>query len=62
MTKLAEAVTGDSLCSAKRPVKFAAVQFPHPCLSMALKPKAKGDEGKVAQALQRLWRRPDHNL
>ena len=54
VTKLAEAVTGDSLCSAKRPVKFAAVQFPHPCLSMALKPKAKGDEGKVAQALQRL--------
>ena len=30
------------------------MEFPAPCLSIAFKPKAKGDEGKIAQALQRL--------
>ncbi|MBE6883250.1 MAG: elongation factor G [Ruminococcaceae bacterium] len=54
VTKLAEAVTGDSYCDAKRVVKFAKVEYPTPCLTMAVTPKGKGDEGKIAQGLQRL--------
>jgi elongation factor G len=54
VTKLAETKTGDSLCDPKRPVSFAATQFPAPTLSMAVRVKAKGDEGKVAQGMVRL--------
>ncbi|WP_071428105.1 elongation factor G [Merdimmobilis hominis] len=54
ITKLSEAVTGDSLCDPKRAVKFDPVGFSHPTLTMAVKAKNKGDEGKVAQAMQRL--------
>ncbi|MCI8441991.1 MAG: elongation factor G [Provencibacterium sp.] len=54
VTKLAAAMTGDSLCDPKRPVTFEAVQFPAPCLSMAIKLKGKGDESKIAGSLTRL--------
>jgi len=54
ITKLATAVTGDSLCDPKKVVSFEPTKFPAPTLSMAVKTKNKGDEGKVAQALQRL--------
>ena len=54
VTKLSEAITGDSLCDPKRVVKFEPTQFPNPTLVMAVKAKNKGDEGKVAQGLQRL--------
>ncbi len=54
VTKLAEAVTGDSLCDAKKVVSFEAPNFPKPTLTMAVKPKVKGDDAKVAQGLQRL--------
>lgn len=54
ITKLAESVTGDSLCAAARKVTFPAMNFPHPTLSMAVAAKNKGDEGKVAQGMQRL--------
>lgn len=53
-TKLNESVTGDSLCDPRRVVKFKPARFPAPCLSMAIVPKSKGDEGKISQALQRL--------
>ncbi|MEG1942201.1 MAG: elongation factor G, partial [Angelakisella sp.] len=54
ITKLSEAVTGDTLCDPKRVVSCNVVTFPEPCLSMAIKVKNKGDEGKIAQALARL--------
>lgn len=54
VTKLSGAVTGDTLCDPKKVVSFERVQFPEPCLSMAVKVKNKGDEGKVAQGMQRL--------
>lgn len=53
VTKLS-ASTGDTLCDPKRVVSFPRMEFPAPCLSMAVKVKAKGDEGKVAQGMQRL--------
>ncbi len=54
ITKLAEAVTSDSLCDPKRVVSFRTTKFPKPCLSMAVKVKNKGDEGKIAQSIIRL--------
>ena len=54
ITKLSEAVTGDTLCDPKRVAAFAPTRFPAPCLSMAVVVKGKGDEGKIAAALARL--------
>ncbi|MFA9379884.1 MAG: elongation factor G [Acetanaerobacterium sp.] len=54
VSKLSETVTGDTLCDPKRVVSFAPVVFPAPCMSMAISVKAKGDEGKVVQGIQRL--------
>jgi len=54
VTKLSETITGDCLCDPKRQVAFEPVRFPSATLSMAVKVKKKGDEGKVSQGLQRL--------
>ena len=54
VTKLGETITGDSLCDPKRPLTFARTAFPHATLSMAVRVKNKGDEGKVAGGMQRL--------
>ncbi len=54
VSKLSETVTGDTLCDPKRVVSLAGVAFPAPCMSMSVKPKAKGEEGKIAQGIQRL--------
>ncbi len=54
VTKLAETVTGDSLCDPKRPLSFFPTIFPTASLTMAVLTKNKGDEGKIAQGIQRL--------
>ena len=54
ITKLSETITGDTLCDPKRVVSLPAIQFPNACLTMAVKPKGKGDESKVAQGIGRL--------
>ena len=54
VTKLTGFKTGDTLCSAKNPIELAAVSFPAPCLSMAVKVRKKGEEDKVASGLNRL--------
>ena len=54
ITKLTGAKTGDTLCDAKRVVRFAGVAYAAPTLSMAVKVKNKGDEGKIAQGMLRL--------
>jgi len=54
VTKLGGTNTGDLLCDPARQLKTSEMEFPNPCLSIAIKPKSKGDEGKIAQALQRL--------
>lgn len=54
ITKLQNAVTGDTLCDAKRVIAFRPTEFPKPCLSMAVVLKGKGDEAKIAGAMQRL--------
>ncbi|MCR5485629.1 MAG: elongation factor G [Clostridiales bacterium] len=54
VTKLAGIVTGDTLCSPKKVVELEKVDFPAPCLSMAVKVRKKGEEEKVAAGLNRL--------
>ena len=54
ITKLASTLTGDTLCDPKRKLTFEEIGFPKPCYSMAIRPKAKGDEAKIAQGLAKL--------
>lgn len=54
VTKLSDSITGDTLCDPKKVVSFERTEFPAACLSMAVKIKVKGDEGKVAQGMTRL--------
>ncbi len=48
------AKTGDTLCSPERRVKLAPVVYPVPSLSMAVLPRNKGEDDKVAQGILRL--------
>ncbi len=45
---------GDALCTGDFRVKFPAIEFPTPMVSLAVDPKARGDEGKISGALQKL--------
>ncbi|MBQ1434439.1 MAG: elongation factor G [Clostridia bacterium] len=54
VTKLGKTVTGDTLCASSRQIKFEGIDFPKPSLSLAIVPKAKGDEEKIASGLTRL--------
>ena len=54
VTKMAGVKTGDTLCDPKNILKLAGVDFPKPCLSMAVKVSKKGEEEKVAAGLTRL--------
>lgn len=53
VAKLGNVITGDTL-SVKGNVAIAAIDFPAPNLLVAVYPKAKGDEEKIAQALNRM--------
>ena len=46
--------TGDTLCDSRKVVKMPAIPFPEPCYSVAIAPKTKGQEDKVAGGLTRL--------
>ena len=54
VTKLSGVRTGDTLSNPKNPVTLMGVNFPTPCLSMAVNVRKKGEEEKVAQGLNRL--------
>ena len=54
VTKLSATQTGDALCDPKKVVSFDPINFPKPCLTMAIKVEAKGDESKIASGLLRL--------
>jgi elongation factor G len=53
VAKLGDVLTGDTL-STKGKIAASNVEFPAPTLSMAIYPKAKGDEEKIATSLNRL--------
>ncbi|MCX5781247.1 MAG: elongation factor G [Elusimicrobia bacterium] len=46
--------TGDTLCSEEKPIILEAINFPEPVISVAIEPKSKADEEKLAIALGRL--------
>ncbi|MBR4635611.1 MAG: elongation factor G [Clostridia bacterium] len=54
MAKLQFTATGDTLCDAADPVKFAPIEFPQPCISRAVSAKKQGEEDKVIQGITRL--------
>lgn len=52
--KLTSTKTGDTLCSPLRKVVLDGIDYPVSSYTMAVYPKAKGDEDKLAQALAKL--------
>lgn len=54
VAKLQFTTTGDTLCDVNNPVVFDKIEFPAPCISLAIEPKSKGDEDKIGSGLQRL--------
>jgi len=46
--------TGDTLCDEDHPILLEPPSFPDPVISMAIEPKTKIDQEKMANALQRL--------
>ena len=51
---LKDTTTGDTLCAEKDPVVLETMTFPDPVIEIAVEPKTKNDQEKMAQALQRL--------
>jgi elongation factor G len=51
---LKDTTTGDTLCDAANPVVLESMSFPAPVISVAIEPKTKGDQDKLATAIQRL--------
>ncbi len=54
ITKLADTKTNDTLCKHGGSVELAPIIFPKPNLSLAIFPKAKGDEEKISSGLAKL--------
>ena len=54
VTKLTNTNTGDTLCSASNKIILEGIDFPEPAISLAVTPKAKGDEEKITAGLNRL--------
>lgn len=54
IAKMNSPKTGDTLCEPARVVSLPEINFPRPCLSMAVKPVKKGDEEKISLGLHRL--------
>lgn len=52
--KMDKVKTGDTLCDARKVVKIEPIPFAEPCYSVAIMPKAKGQEDKIASGLTRL--------
>lgn len=51
---LKDTLTGDTLCSEKDPVILERMEFPEPVIHIAVEPKTKADQEKMAVALGKL--------
>jgi elongation factor G len=49
-----ETFTGDTLSDPSRQVVLEAIKFPEPVISVAIEPKTKADQDKMAEALKKL--------
>ncbi len=54
VAKLSDSKTADTLCAAGSVEAAPGIEFAEPCYSMAIAPKTKGQDDKVAQGLARL--------
>ncbi len=52
--KMEKLRTGDTLCDPRKVVRIEPIPFPEPCYSVAVAPRAKGQEDKIASGLTRL--------
>ena len=51
---LKQTSTGDTLCAPDKPIALEQIVFPEPVIAVAIEPKTKVDQEKLATALQRL--------
>jgi len=51
---LKNTTTGETLCSEDSPIIFESMTFPDPVISVAIEPKTKGDQDKLATSLNKL--------
>jgi elongation factor G len=51
---LKQTTTGDTLCDPSSPVILESMTFPEPVITVAIEPKTKSDQDKLATAIQRL--------
>ncbi|MEG2420404.1 MAG: elongation factor G, partial [Oscillospiraceae bacterium] len=54
VAKMEKVKTGDTLCDARKVTKLAGIPQPEPCYSVAIVPKTKGQEDKIAAGLLRM--------
>jgi elongation factor G len=54
LVKLRNTFTGNTLCEKKHPVMLESIHFPEPLISVAIKPKTRGDEDKISNGLHML--------
>lgn len=51
---LKKSTTGDTLCDLKHPIILESIKFPEPVISIAIEPKGKAEQDKMALALDKL--------
>ena len=52
--KLVNTNTNDTLTTSQKDIKYSPIKYPKPYLTMAITPKAKGDEEKISAGIARL--------
>jgi len=51
---LKKSTTGDTICDDKKPIILESMKFPEPVISIAIEPKSKAEQDKMAIALDKL--------
>jgi elongation factor G len=51
---LKDTITGETLCDEKNPIILESMDFPEPVINIAIEPKTKSDQDKMAMALAKL--------
>ncbi|MEA1939944.1 MAG: elongation factor G [Candidatus Caldatribacteriota bacterium] len=51
---LKKSTTGDTICDSKKPIVLESMKFPEPVISIAIEPKSKVEQNKMAIALDKL--------
>lgn len=54
MVGLKDTTTGTTICDPAHPIHLESIEFPDPPVSIAVEPKAKSDQEKMALGLQKL--------